>query len=346
MATQHHAAIGPEKGLLAPSWLRNGARRRNQAGTGPLADSALLYDQIRSYAHLEAQSWQPARNGKTRGSALESTWKRAKETLEGRWGILRKLATAGHVLQGEARAFVEERELVREGLKEIEGSIRETGRLPRVASTGSMDAPRAYAAAAGYLRQVNYEFHEETFEQFFSAIQEDLPLEMAELWQLRPFTEMALIESIAEQSKNLDPRAPTGGAAGIPGGQADSAVIEDRRIAGLSTLLASLRSIKNTDWKKLLENINVIEAILRKDPRAAYEQMDFESRELYCNTVAEMAKRTDLPELQVAQKALEFAIRASGWGEDRASERKSHVGYYLLAEGRRAFERAIGYRRT
>ena len=64
MATHQHATVGPEKALMASSWLRNGARRRNQAGTGPVNESAVFYNQIRSYAHTEAQSWQPPRNGK------------------------------------------------------------------------------------------------------------------------------------------------------------------------------------------------------------------------------------------------------------------------------------------
>jgi hypothetical protein len=308
-------------------------------------DSELLSNQILSYAHAEVQSWQPPRKVKICGSSLEATWKHAKETLESRWEILRKLATAGHVLQGDARAFVEERELVREGLKGVQGSTRDTGPLPRVPSKGSIDVPRAYAAAVGYLRVVNYEFHEETFERFFSAIQEDVPFEMAEMWQLRPFTELALIETIAKHSKELDGRASTTGA-GSKAANGNSVPTGASGTASLSIWLASLRSIKNTDWKKLFERINVIEAILRKDPCGAYAQMDFESRELYCNTIAEMAKRSEMTELAIAQKALEFAVKAQRSEGDRAAERKSHVGYYLLAEGRRRFEREIGYRRN
>lgn len=345
MATQQHAAVGPEKALMAPSWLRNGARRRNQAGTGPVNESPVFYNQIRSYAHTEARSWQPSRNGKSRGTSLHTAWKQAKVTLESRWEILRKLATAGHVLQGDARTFVEERELVRGVMQGVEGSIREAGRLPRVTGAGSIDGPRAYAAAAGYLRLVNYEFHEETFEQFFSAIQEDTTLEMAELWQLRPFTELELITLIAKEAKELDGRAQMTPAANAPGGQTEPALNKESREAKLSTLLASLRSIKNSDWKKLFERINVIEAILRKDPCGAYAHMEFEGRELYWNTIAEMAKRSERTEQEVAQKALESALQAKSSKEDRAGERRSHVGYYLLAEGRRAFEREIGYRR-
>ena len=136
MATQQHAAVGPEKALMAPNWLRNGARRRNQAGTGPVNESAAFYNQIRLYAHTEAQSWRPSRNGKSRGTSVQTTWKQAKETLESRWEILRKLATAGHVLQGDARTFVEERELVREALQGVEGSIREAGPISRRAGIG------------------------------------------------------------------------------------------------------------------------------------------------------------------------------------------------------------------
>src|SRR5579864_9446905 len=208
MATQHHAAVGPEQGLLAPNWLRNGARRRNQAGTGAVNASAVFYGQIRSYAHMEAQSWQPG-SRKRRATSLGTMWVHTKETLEVRWEILRKLSAAGHVLQGDAKALVEERELVREALLETEGPVREAAELPQVGSTGWVEVPRAYAAVAGYLRLVNYEFHEETFEQFFSAIQESCAFEMAELWQLRPFTELAIIEQIAEHANEVDGRTPT-----------------------------------------------------------------------------------------------------------------------------------------
>ena len=50
-------------------------------------------------------------------------------------------------------------------------------------------------------------------------------------------------------------------------------------------LVASLRTIADTDWKELLERINVVEQILRKDPRGAYAQMDYESRDIYRKTV-------------------------------------------------------------
>src|SRR6202795_4536472 len=168
---------------------------------------------------------------------------------------------------------------------------------------------------------------------------------MAELWQLRPFTELALIELIAEESKQLDGRAQTTPVTNSPEGKTESAPTGGGRVARLSSLLASLRSIKNSDWKKLFERINIIEAILRKDPCGAYAHMEFEGRELYWSTIAEMAKRSEMTEQEVAQKVLEFALQAQSSKGDRAGERRSHVGYYLLAEGRRAFEREIGYRR-
>jgi hypothetical protein len=264
--------------------------------------------------------------------------------MEGRWEILLKMAAAGHVLQGDAKVFVEDRELIREALQEMDESMREAARLPQVASTGAIDVPRAYAAVASYLRLAHCEFHEETFEQFFSAIQEVGALEIAELWQLRPFMELALLEQIAEQATEMDGRAKT--SVDSPEGGIDPALRNEAGVVRLPSLLASLRSIKNADWKKLFEKINVIEEILRKDPCGAYAHMDFEGRELYRNTIAEMAERSNANEKETAQKALELALRAKSLEGDRASERKSHVGYYMLAEGRREFEREIGYRRT
>ena len=65
--------------------------------------------------------------------------------------------------------------------------------------------------------------------------------------------------------------------------------------------------------------------------------MDFATRNLYRNAIEELARGSPLTELEIAQRVLATAAAAT-----RGRERDP--GYYLIAEGRRELERAIGYR--
>src|SRR6202022_3232808 len=186
----------------------------------------------------------------------------------------------------------------------------------QIESTGYHCVPRSYASVAGYFRAVNYEINEQTFGQFFTAVQEVAVFEMAELWQLRPFAEFVLLEALAVRANEME---------GSPSSVLGARNGEDESTGGgtsnAQTMVASLRSISDTDWKELFEHINAIEQILRKDPCGAYAQMDFESRDSYRKTITQMAERSK-------------------------AKRQSHVGYYLAGRGRKELEREIMYRPT
>ena len=148
--------------------------------------------------------------------------------------------------------------------------------------------PRAYAAVASYLKAVGYEFDEQTFEQYFTAIQEIVAFEMRELWQLQPFAKMALLESVAGRRlgsmwrRRVAPVAPAEesktarGSSGRKGGERLRSAP-----ALMSTLIVSMRRIDGADWNELFERVNAVEQILRRDPCDAYASMDFESRDNY-----------------------------------------------------------------
>ena len=64
-------------------------------------------------------------------------------------------------------------------------------------------------------------------------------------------------------------------------------------------------------------------------------RMDYASRELYRNTVAEYAERSDCSELEIAQLALQLALdsQKQKHADPRLILRRSHIGYYLIGEG-------------
>ncbi|MGH9437141.1 MAG: glucoamylase family protein, partial [Terriglobia bacterium] len=76
-----------------------------------------------------------------------------------------------------------------------------------------------------------------------------------------------------------------------------------------------------------------------------YSQMDAESRDLYRKVVVQLAARSGFKETEVALAAIDLALEArAAPGEDpRLFDRRKHVGYYLIDEGRRLLESRVHY---
>jgi cyclic beta-1,2-glucan synthetase len=339
MATQHQFPLDPST-APASNWIRNGGRKRHQYEVLPPQASAMQREQLRSRAQMEAQSWKVS-DSKEGTSLLRAKWRKAKESLETRGQMLRAASAAGRALNGEARALAGNAGIWQESLQQIKGGLRDMGSLPQVENAGYGCVARAYASVASYFRAVNYEFNEQTFEQFFTAVQEVAAFEMAEIWQLKAFAEFVLLEVLAQRADELGD-APYSGL-GAQHGEGESA---GGGIANVQMVVASLRKISAADWKELFEHINFVEQILRKDPCGAYGRMDFESRDSYRKTITQLAERSEANEQSVAQAALSLASRLHCMGDERIAEKQSHVGYYLAGGGRRTLEREIGYRPT
>ena len=339
MATQQQFPLDVST-ALDPIWRRNGARRRNQLESLPPHATAMQREQLRSYAHLEARSWKLT-SARRNNSFLEQKYQRTKESLETQIQALRKRAASGSALNRGAQALVEEHALLREILQGVKGAVRDARHLAQIEGTASRCLPRAYAAVESYLRAVDYEFDDQTFERFLGAVQEIAAFEMGEIWKLRPLAEFVVLETLAERAAEMESPYLVC-AASIAGDEPCG----DGAVVSVQTSIRSLRAMANADWKQLLERINIIETTLRRDPCGAYPQMDLESRETYRNNAEQMAKRSDESEESIAQTALRLASRLRISSNERIAERQSHVGYYLVGKGRKELEREIGYRAT
>src|SRR6202035_2264393 len=122
-------------------------------------------------------SWQVI-DGRERPFLLDVKWKEAKDSIETRCRSLREGAAAGRKLNSEAKALTDHIAVFRESLQEVRDALRDAKPLAHVESTGCRRVPRVYASLASYFRAVNYEFNEQTFAQFFSAVQEIAAFEM------------------------------------------------------------------------------------------------------------------------------------------------------------------------
>jgi cellobiose phosphorylase len=93
--------------------------------------------------------------------------------------------------------------------------------------------------------------------------------------------------------------------------------------------ISSMRFLDATDWREFVENLSVVEQILRGDPSGVYSHMDFNTRDVYRHRIETVARYGPLTELEVARLVIELARHPS----QRGDPRRSHVGYYLLEQG-------------
>ncbi len=110
----------------------------------------------------------------------------------------------------------------------------------------------------------------------------------------------------------------------------------------LGNVIGSMRLLSTLNWRAFFEQINLVERVLRGDPARAYGAMDFETADRYRRSVEQLARRSRRSEMDVARQAVECAAARS----DDLGSREGHVGYYLISQGRFAFEKQLGYRRS
>ncbi|MGI8509611.1 MAG: cyclic beta 1-2 glucan synthetase, partial [Gemmatimonadaceae bacterium] len=115
----------------------------------------------------------------------------------------------------------------------------------------------------------------------------------------------------------------------------------NRRIAitqvTITNSIQSLRMIGRLDWNEFVESQSVTEKLLRTDPAKVYADMAFASRDDYRHAVERLAKQSTRDEESVANEVLALARQHLG------DPRLSHVGYWLVGQGRSTTESVIGY---
>ena len=109
----------------------------------------------------------------------------------------------------------------------------------------------------------------------------------------------------------------------------------------MANTFGSLRLCATLDWGKAFEEASLVEEVLQRDPAGVYGRMDFLSRDRYRQAVEELADPDGESQAQVALRCVERARQAV----ERAApdEREHHVGHYLIGDGRRSFEREVGF---
>jgi cyclic beta-1,2-glucan synthetase len=106
-------------------------------------------------------------------------------------------------------------------------------------------------------------------------------------------------------------------------------------------IITSMRLANDVDWRELFERMSLVDGSLASSPD--YAHMDFPTRDLYRTAIEEIARGSRRSELEIARSALAAAAQAPATEADQYPKLRD-PGYYLIADGRRWFEDAVGYR--
>ena len=101
----------------------------------------------------------------------------------------------------------------------------------------------------------------------------------------------------------------------------------------ISNSIGSLRFLSSNNWRDYVENISVVENILKTENSGIYPRMDFHTRDEYRHSVERIAKASQKAESFIAQMALTKANEGLISRPDYP--RAGHLGYYLIGKGTR-----------
>ncbi len=216
--------------------------------------------------------------------------------------------------------------LTRSAQRELQEAANSLRRVPHVRTPDKTIMPRVIAVAQGLLKSVEFRYSDSSFATYMEAFQMVAPLNMREVSLVVPALKLVLLEELVARG--------------------EKAVATSNSPQQIGDVISSLRDVTEAPWKELLERLMVFERILAADPAGVYSRMDFQSRELYRQTVAHFAEHSDCSESEIAQLALDLARESKKHRvqDPRLRLRRSHVGYYLIGEGAHELRQRAGVR--
>jgi len=204
--------------------------------SAPSPPAGAQYERLLSGAWLEMRSWK-VRAIDDRLLVLENKWEQAERSIRTACGQLSNLPRKkfGHLeLSSDVVMLLEA------ALKETQDSLPKARKLPQVEIHGAQRVPRAYAAGETFLRAVKCEISLDLLVAFLKRVQENFLFRMAELWSLKAFMELALLERIAGVLDARESGRKGESAESLPATQAEK----------LDTLVQHLRQLKRKEQTK------------------------------------------------------------------------------------------------
>ncbi len=208
-------------------------------------------------------------------------------------------------------------EIVRSQIHQLQEMPDGLSRTVHVRRPNREVAPRPLVIAEDMLASLHYRLDDAGFSTYLHSFQSVSVLRLAELWEIIPALKLVLLEHIADIALRRSGSNPA-------------------EASETAACITTLRAMQETPWKELLEPLIVFDQVLGSDPAGAYARMDAESRDMYRQEVVKLAEHSGNSEIEIAELAISLARQSLRIYEPdpRMALRRSHVGYYLIAEGR------------
>jgi cyclic beta-1,2-glucan synthetase len=253
------------------------------------------------------------------------------QTLERARQHFLKSRTEDATLRKAAEWFLDNYYLIRRVARQVDeelprGFVR---RLPEIASGREKGLPRVYALARALVVRRGIDLDAAAVRRFVESYQEVSPLTIAELWALPIMLRVSVLRGLLECLHDLHVVV-------VDEGPVETLTLDPG--VGVERAVRALRLLADIDWKAFFEQNNRVEAVLRRDPAQVYARMEFDTCDAYRKTVEELAWATGRAEEEVASLAITLA------SERLPDERRGHVGFHLVDDGRRGLEDRLGYR--
>jgi cyclic beta-1,2-glucan synthetase len=212
-------------------------------------------------------------------------------------------------------------------------------RLPLLSDGPLAGYSRIYAVARELVGAVNIFIDAEGIQRISDHIRDypatPQPLTMAELWALPVMLRFCCLQALV-QTVCLISKQPC-----VQSWPEMSFPADLRHDDIVANVVLSLRTLAVHDWGVFFEVVSRVEHILRNDPAGAYAGMDKETRDRYRKVVERLSRASGRDEIFVSEAVVALA-RAEGAAAQQV--RTSHIGFYLIDDGRPALEAKIGYR--
>ncbi len=168
-------------------------------------------------------------------------------------------------------------------------------RAPRLRKSG--DDFDVAAAASDMVGYTEGNITKKALVSFILGLQKGWQMSETELYAFVPAVTVALLKKLAEECSDTS----------------------EKRETVFRNIFTSLRFIDNFDGSDMIEQVNRVELILRKDPAGVYPKMDKRTRHLYRVQLSKIAEKAGMGEVEAANTILKLA-----------QESREHVGKYIF----------------
>ncbi len=253
------------------------------------------------------------------------------DTLETAYTHFSRLTAKRKILSKGVEWFLDNFFILKKSAETIQKDLPESffNQIPSLKNDKGV--PRTYKLSEVMIFFFLYDLSENDINEFLENYQKVIDLQMGELWALAAFLRLVLIRSVGNAIMYLmkDDEKSENTFVSI-----SSNVKPDEILArSIRTLLL----LDRINWKRLFERHAKVEKILKSDPAGAYTNMDFNTRDRYRNVIDTLAKNSDYNEIEISHQVISIAKKHN------QNNRKAHIGYYLIDNGKDEFESQIGY---